>query len=116
MRGSGRRLDTDRRPVAGEALAVSLDSVARFESDELRVPGAMVPITVMAAVHGVISALCLTNPKACFGSCPTFYAWDGEREVLVAEDSRPALRPHSRPSTSMRSIARALALGDLRSR
>lgn len=31
------------------------------------------------------TALCLANTKACFGSCPTFYASDGERLALQGE-------------------------------
>lgn len=93
VRGSGRRLDPGRQPVAGEALAVSLDSVALFESDEIKVPGAMSAITMMAVVHGAVSLFCLANPKACFGSCPTFYAWDGERQVLVAEGFSASIAP-----------------------
>ena len=93
VRGSGRRLDPGRQPVAGEALAVSLDSVALFESDELAVPGAIAAITLMGVVAGAVSVFCLTNPKACFGSCPTFYAWDGERQALMAEGFSASVAP-----------------------
>ena len=44
-------------------------------------------LTVLAVVTGVslaVTAMCLANPKACFGSCPTFYATDGTSEVLQA--------------------------------
>jgi hypothetical protein len=29
--------------------------------------------------------VCVADPKACFGSCPTFYAYDGEQDRLQAE-------------------------------
>ncbi len=31
------------------------------------------------------SVYCLANPKACFGSCPTFYSWNGTNMKLMAE-------------------------------
>src|SRR5512134_2943012 len=83
--GRGRLLDVHRVAGPEQAHRVAVDSVALFESDQLTVPGEMVAITVLSGVHGLLTALCLTNPKACFGSCPTFHAWDGERQALVAE-------------------------------
>jgi hypothetical protein len=32
-----------------------------------------------------VTAFCAANPKACFGSCPTFYAFDGAKISLQAE-------------------------------
>jgi hypothetical protein len=47
----------------------------------------------MTGASIMFSVLCLTSPKACFGSCPTFYAWDGEREALVAEGFSSSVAP-----------------------
>ncbi len=91
--GRGQRFDSDRQPVGVPELAVSVDSVALFESDAVNVPASIVPITMMTGLHIAMSALCLSNPKACFGSCPTFYAWDGERQVLVAEGFSASVAP-----------------------
>jgi hypothetical protein len=35
----------------------------------------------------------MLNPKACFGSCPTFYAWDGEDTCLMAEGFSSSILP-----------------------
>lgn len=93
VRGSGRRLDPDRHPVAEGAIAIAIDSVAVFESDALRVPAAIAPVTVLTALSLSLSAFCAANPKACFGSCPTFYAWDGTRQALVAEGFSASVAP-----------------------
>ncbi|MBM4175124.1 MAG: hypothetical protein FJ213_02975 [Ignavibacteria bacterium] len=39
----------------------------------------------LTLVSGALTVYCLTNPKACFGSCPTIYAWDGKDMSLQAE-------------------------------
>jgi hypothetical protein len=45
-------------------------------------------------VTGAIAAICATNPKACFGSCPTFYAPDSSGgEVLAAEGFSASIAP-----------------------
>ena len=38
-----------------------------------------------STLTGLVTIACVADPKACFGSCPTFYAFDGERERLQAE-------------------------------
>lgn len=45
------------------------------------------------SVNESISGYCLVNPKACFGSRPTFYAWDGERMALQAEGFSASVCP-----------------------
>lgn len=37
--------------------------------------------------------VCALNPKACFGSCPTFYVSDGERPLLQAEGFSSSIAP-----------------------
>jgi hypothetical protein len=36
---------------------------------------------------------CIANPKACFGSCPTFYAFDGKKMTLQAEGFSSSIMP-----------------------
>jgi len=40
-----------------------------------------------------VTAYCISNPKACFGSCPTFYVSDGARPVLQAEGFSASIAP-----------------------
>ncbi len=50
-------------------------------------------LTLVTGVTGTITFLCLTNPKACFGSCPTFYAPAGDTEQLMAEAFSTSVSP-----------------------
>lgn len=93
VHGTGRLLDAYRQAGPERSHRVAVDSVALFESDERTVPGPMAAITMMTAVHGVMTAFCASNPKACFGSCPTFHASDGARDLLVAEGFSASVAP-----------------------
>ena len=42
-------------------------------------------MTIVSVPVAFMSTICLTDPKACFGSCPTFYVHDGDAFSLQAE-------------------------------
>jgi hypothetical protein len=53
----------------------------------------------------------MVNPKACFGSCPTFYCWDGKDTVLMAEGfSSSILRAFEKKDVDM--LYHAMPLGN----
>ncbi|HET6348762.1 MAG TPA: hypothetical protein VFH88_06720 [Candidatus Krumholzibacteria bacterium] len=80
--GIGAHYDAWRDPVgAGGNQSVPVDSVALFETNRLVLSGAAVGLTVMMGVTVGIAIYCAANPKACFGSCPTFYLAGIDRPV-----------------------------------
>lgn len=105
IRGAGTRYDVDRRPILGTsepggdhaggdrpgdrgfAIAIPMDSIALLEASQRGAmrPAGLTVMAVMTTVYGATTAYCVADPKACFGSCPTFYAADGEGERLMAE-------------------------------
>jgi len=87
VRGRGIHYAMSRVPLERGAFEVPLDGVVLFETNapESVTDGSVAVLAVMTGASLVVTALCATNPKACFGSCPTFYAFDGERESLQAE-------------------------------
>src|SRR5262245_34135450 len=74
MSGDGVRLGVNRDTVARGALSVPLDSVALFESNVVSTHSAVMALAVITGLSAIVTIACLSNPKACFGSCPTFYA------------------------------------------
>lgn len=76
----------------GEMFQIALSDIALVETND---PGPSIAggLAVVTGVTGVIAVLCLTNPKACFGSCPTFYANDGNAFVLQAEGFSTSISP-----------------------
>ncbi len=43
--------------------------------------------------YSITAIYCISDPKACFGSCPTFYALNGENWQLVAEGFSSSILP-----------------------
>jgi hypothetical protein len=87
VRGEGIAYDLQRNAGTRTSLHVALPDVVLFETNrpEAIPRDAFTVLAVVTGVSLVVTAVCLSNPKACFGSCPTFYATDGTREVLQAE-------------------------------
>jgi hypothetical protein len=71
--GKGTRYDAWRNALGTGEQTVPVDSVVIFETNQLRMSGAGAALTVMSGITVTVAAICITNPKACFGSCPTFY-------------------------------------------
>ncbi len=71
--GSGTHYDSARNPIKVGTFDVPIDSVAIFETNQLERSGAASTLTALGVITAVVAVACLTNPKACFGSCPTFY-------------------------------------------
>jgi len=80
--GTGYRFGVLRDTVARGGMRVPIDSVVLFETNVLRKPGPSTPLTVFTAITAAMAVYCATNTKACFGSCPTFYAGD-DRQILA---------------------------------
>jgi hypothetical protein len=91
--GEGERLDVNRRAVAAGSQRIPLDSVALFETNVVRTHASVGAMAVITGASLALTAYCLTNTKACFGSCPTFYVSDGLRDVLQAEAFSASVAP-----------------------
>jgi hypothetical protein len=90
VRGTGRRYDLHRKLVSEGELVVALDAVAIFETNRPetvpRSPAGYIVMGVVTVASVGLTAVCVANPKSCFGSCPTFYApAEGGGDALEAE-------------------------------
>lgn len=93
--GTGEYFATDRAVTGRQEFRVPFRDVALYETNTV---GNSPWIAAMAVVTGVSTALtvaCIAQPKACFGSCPTFYATDDKtgQKVLQAEGFSDAISP-----------------------
>ncbi len=74
--GTGVRYDFNRNITSEGKILISIDSVAIFETNTKLTgteSGRVTALAILAGVDAAITVFCLSNPKACFGSCPTFY-------------------------------------------
>jgi hypothetical protein len=91
--GQGERLGPDRLSGGRGRFAVPMDSVALFETNVTRLHPGIAALAVVTGASLAVTIYCAANPKACFGSCPTFYVTDGERDVLQAEGFSGSVAP-----------------------
>lgn len=87
IRGEGIRYDLERRPEPRAAHTLGFDEVALVETNVPHqvLKSQFVVMGVLTAVNVGLAAACLSSPKSCFGSCPTFYARTAAGETIVAE-------------------------------
>lgn len=93
LTGKGQLFDINRIPVANGTFTISSDSVVIFETNILEPSQAVGGLTILTGVSVVVTTLCIANPKACFGSCPTFYITDGKEPILQAEGFSASIAP-----------------------
>ncbi|MBP9203432.1 MAG: hypothetical protein KBG28_05665 [Kofleriaceae bacterium] len=74
LTGTGERLGADRTSLGQGTFTLALADVALFESNVVETSPAVAALTIITGISLVVTVACVTNPKACFGSCPTFYA------------------------------------------
>lgn len=76
LSGQGSLFDANRRILESGELKIPIDSIAIFETNkdltsaEKKAAGGL---AVLAGLDILLGLVCLTVPKSCFGSCPTFY-------------------------------------------
>lgn len=74
--GFGTKYNFNRNITFQGPLSIAIDSVAIFETNkklENTESARIAALSILTSVDAAIGIMCLTNPKACFGSCPTFY-------------------------------------------
>ena len=97
LKGFGTYYDFRRTEVSEKMQVVPLDSIALYETNrkiESNKDKRVQMLSVMTALDVVLGIICLTSPKTCFGSCPTFYLDDGNPNRLAdAESFSNAISP-----------------------
>jgi hypothetical protein len=91
--GKGKLLDSNRHLLGDTLFSIPINSVAIFEANEIRTSGSISSLTIISVSSLIVTAICLANPKACFGSCPTFYVSDGSEILLQAEGFSASVAP-----------------------
>jgi hypothetical protein len=105
--GTGQRFDRNRQPQDSSATHVlALDSVALFESNVVTTHGSISALAILTVASTALTVACISNPKACFGSCPTFYIGEGTEAVLEAEGFSASVAP-SLEATDIDALYRA---------
>jgi len=91
--GTGELLDLNRDLIKKGEFIVPLDEVAIFETNVIKGSSVTTELSVLTIASLGFTVYCITNPKACFGSCPTFYTWNGDSMALQAEGFSASVAP-----------------------
>lgn len=91
VKGNAKHLGVNRQVLQnsqtfGNYYEISYDDVVIVETNYLggKNPGVAL-LGVATAVTSALAVYCIINPKACFGSCPTYYITKGDSTYLRAE-------------------------------
>lgn len=84
--GKGHFYDANRAVLASGNFEIGVDSVAVFETNVLQTSNAVAPLAIVGGISLAVTIACATNPKACFGSCPTFYVLGGGDDGTVGAE------------------------------
>lgn len=97
--GQGKLFDFNRNQIKEGNLSFNIDDISIIETNELEIIKSkdkkrLAALSILTGLNVVGDAVCLANPKACFGSCPTFYI-DGETYLhsASAEGFSSAISP-----------------------
>ena len=89
LEGDGVLRGTDRLVVEKSHFRIPFMDVALYETNTISNSPSIAGIAIVMGISIAIGTACVINPKACFGSCPTFYA--------RARDGRSCCRPKASP-------------------
>ncbi|MEO8707364.1 MAG: hypothetical protein ABI867_45470 [Kofleriaceae bacterium] len=92
--GSGELTGSDRTTIVKQSFRIRFRDVALYETNTVITSPAVAAMAVITGLSVAVSVACLANPKACFGSCPTFYVTgDDGRRILQAEGFSDSIAP-----------------------
>lgn len=106
--GNASLLDPNRRLVEKGEYKISFDDIVLAETNDISGSAGFGLLTAATIITGIFTIVCITNPKACFGSCPTFYASNGNEPIVQAEGFSSSISP-SLEETDIDALFRAKA-------
>jgi hypothetical protein len=73
---------------------ICYDEISLIETNLMKFHGGkLASITIVGVPLAIFASYCIINPKACFGSCPTFYTMNDGNWNLVAEGFSSSILP-----------------------
>lgn len=91
--GTGNLLDSNREPKEEGRYTIPVNDIVLAETNVIKSSGSTTALAAISVITGVFTIICIANPKACFGSCPTFYAYNGNDYTIRAEGFSSAISP-----------------------
>lgn len=91
--GTGKLYDLNRATISSGKFKVPLNQIVIAETNQINQSASSFVLGASTVVTGIFTIVCLANPKACFGSCPTFYASNGNDFIVQSEGFSSSISP-----------------------
>ena len=91
--GSGSHQNLNREILDLGDFQIPLQEIVLAETNQIRGSTAEGVLTALTVITGIFTIVCIANPKACFGSCPTFYASNGSDFIVQSEGFSSSISP-----------------------
>jgi hypothetical protein len=83
--GIGKQMNLNREIVSEGKFQISLTQISLAETNKIDGSTSVGVLAALTVITGIFTIVCIANPKACFGSCPTFYASNGSDFIVQSE-------------------------------
>ncbi len=93
VNGTGKLVNANREIISEGQFTVPVKEIVIAETNHIKSSSALGTLTVLTIVTGIFTIVCIVNPKACFGSCPTFYANNGDDFIVQSEGFSSSISP-----------------------
>lgn len=91
--GSGKLFNPNRELISEDQFTVPIPQVVLAETNQINASAGAGALVALTVVTGIFTIVCIANPKACFGSCPTFYAYNGYDYIVQSEGFSSSISP-----------------------
>ncbi|MCJ7554814.1 MAG: hypothetical protein MUO34_13140 [Ignavibacteriaceae bacterium] len=91
--GKGNHLDINRQQIEEGRFTILLKDIVLAETNQIKSSSAVGVLATFTVITGIFTIICIADPKACFGSCPTFYLHDGNDFVVKSEGFSSSISP-----------------------
>lgn len=81
LNGEGQLFDFNRKQIHEGKISLAVNEIAIIETNQIEVlkekeKSVITSLSILTGINLIGDVLCFSNPKACYGSCPTFYIQD----------------------------------------
>ena len=91
--GSGKLFNPNRELVSDGQFKVPVKNISLVETNQIGSSAGVGALATLSVITGIFTIVCIANPKACFGSCPTFYTYNGTDFIVQSEGFSSSILP-----------------------
>ncbi len=91
--GNGNHFDINRQQIAEGQFTIPVNDIVLAETNKISGSSSGGILAGLSMITGIFTIICIADPKACFGSCPTFYVHDGNDYVVKSEGFSSSISP-----------------------